>query len=116
MTSTTSSTCSSVISGKTGREKQFPDGTNEEIEDAIGYNSLRRWFGGGKDCIETHNLIVQELHNQPKMRLGTSSFDSADKLDEALEAYVRERQGVRKKGEYEYPAIIQIYQIYPDAK
>lgn len=45
---------------------------------------------------------------------GKSAFTSAENLDKALSEYVRDKQDKRTQGGYEYPANIQIYQIYRD--
>ena len=44
---------------------------------------------------------------------GKSTFNTAQALDTSLSDYVRDKQSKRTEGGYEYPAIIQIYKIYP---
>jgi len=47
---------------------------------------------------------------------GKSTFHTVSALDKALSEYVRDKQGKRTKGGYEYPANVQVYKIYPDKK
>ena len=44
---------------------------------------------------------------------GRSTYHTSSEFDSALEEYVRDRQGKRTKGGYEYPSNIQIYRLFP---
>lgn len=44
---------------------------------------------------------------------GRSTYHTASEFDSSLEEYVRDRQGKRTKGGYEYPSNIQIYRLFP---
>lgn len=77
-----------------------------------GYHSMLLTFQM-KDGKSTFTLIDQG----PAISFltGKSAFSTAESLDAALSEYVRDRQNKRvgKNDQYEYPADISVFKIYP---
>lgn len=66
--------------------------------------------------LTTTTFTLSDQGTETTDQVGNTTFNSTKALDAYIEKYVKDRQGIRTKGGYEYPAKVEIHQIKQKVK